>query len=180
MNPIQAVNTEYKGVIFKSKSEAIIARAMDLLDLCWTYEPEVLRCKDGYVPDFIVKGTMVNAVVEYKPAPVTQTYRDSLFERFERFHEFGLSTILIIGSPFDALRITMETIFPRARYRSDQVLIDSDKVLKECYEEKSWMPFGSMIEFRAAVFEAKKFRFELESGLLGHVAQIRAAGAGSE
>lgn len=37
----EAIPTEYKGIMFKSKSEAIVARGFDLAGLLWKYEPEV-------------------------------------------------------------------------------------------------------------------------------------------
>src|SRR3990170_3614102 len=85
------VQTEYRGVVFRSKSEAILARAFDLCGLSWVYEPPELTQGDLWRPDFWIVSTSTdrpgfkNLVVEYKPRQPTQAVFDRLYD--ERFPE---------------------------------------------------------------------------------------------
>lgn len=81
MNSMKPRPTEYLGIRFKSKTEAIFARCLDLKPRIWTYEPDWMRIDDRYVPDFVCpwiyndhfQGLMV---VELKPRGTTETYRE--------------------------------------------------------------------------------------------------------
>ena len=79
MKTLEATPTEYKGIRFRSKSEAIFARALDLTpDLLWEYEP--VETESGWKPDFRVDDyfgpdhTVLSSLVEYKPSRPTDTY----------------------------------------------------------------------------------------------------------
>lgn len=99
MNNHQATPTQYNGILYKSKSEAILARVFDLMQersegeivIKYEYEPEVLRLSDGYVPDFYVSyfftsvKSFFNHIVEYKPSGVTSAYKDKLAKRFDNY-----------------------------------------------------------------------------------------------
>ena len=81
----EPIPTEYKGVRFRSKSEAIFARAMDLAfpgDLFWEYEPKDFAI-DWWVPDFhVIHPYSGDCLIEYKPSEVTETYKENLGSRF--------------------------------------------------------------------------------------------------
>lgn len=69
---MKAVKTEYRGVVFDSKSEAIFARAMNLASCRWLYHPKPFN---GHpFPDYgakeIVLGDMVYSFVQYTPKPL--------------------------------------------------------------------------------------------------------------
>lgn len=87
--------TEYKGIVFRSKSEAICARAFDLCDCKVEYEPEYLGI-NNWIPDFKITRKNEISIVEYKPAPVTETYLKFLQQNFISLlikypkYEFGL------------------------------------------------------------------------------------------
>lgn len=110
--------TEYRGVKFRSKSEAIFARALDLGKWVWKYEPEDMRLENGWVPDFWivmtkpVNPTIVSVVVEYKPSHITQTYLQELTSRMIALSDrmiqtsFGLAT----GSPWDHVEARKFTV----------------------------------------------------------------------
>lgn len=92
----EAIPTQYAGVVFRSKSEALFARTLDLLGYAWFYEPDWLRCADGYVPDFLycpARGDREYAVfskmtvAEYKPQRPTDAY----FAQFRK-HELELTS----------------------------------------------------------------------------------------
>jgi len=75
---MKPIPTEYKQIVFRSKSEAIFAHAMTLSGAQWEYEPGNW---DGYTPDFAVflgvRGwpeIYLNVLVEYKPSIPTDTY----------------------------------------------------------------------------------------------------------
>ena len=76
---IQAIPTEYRGTRFRSKSEAIFAKAMDLAGFDkWEYEWEPNGGwvqGDRYVPDFslLLKPELL-VLIEYKPSRATDTY----------------------------------------------------------------------------------------------------------
>jgi len=74
--------TDYSGTRFRSKSEAIIARAMDLAEIEWIYEPDKF---DGYTPDFAVdlsvpgwSSLSLSYLIEYKPSRPTDAYMENI------------------------------------------------------------------------------------------------------
>ncbi len=50
----QAVQTEYKGIVFRSKLEAKTAQILDIFGMPWKYEPQGYKLSNGmwYKPDF--------------------------------------------------------------------------------------------------------------------------------
>lgn len=83
---LKPIPTEYKGTVFRSKSEAILARCFDLNRNDWIYEPGIGGINsDHMIPDhdwdFVVHyGQCVDYLVEYricieyKPRKPTETY----------------------------------------------------------------------------------------------------------
>lgn len=72
--------TEFRGVVFRSKSEACLAKYFHDHKFRWTYEPDAFEV-DNYLPDFWVSyeaasGRTVEFVVEYKPSEPTMTYME--------------------------------------------------------------------------------------------------------
>lgn len=94
---MKARPTEYRGIRFKSKSEARFALFLDDQKKHWWYEPPALKLSDGYVPDFLIADVWQgNArdcgkdwrhphleiqIVEYKPSNPTATYMEELESR---------------------------------------------------------------------------------------------------
>lgn len=113
MNISLARPTEYRGVVFRSKSEAIFARLLELNHYEWMYEPKDYFALDtGWTPDFWAfhciqqDGTplLQSVLIEYKPSDVTDTYKAELLERFLQFWPDGMRGIvpvLVCGTPFD-------------------------------------------------------------------------------
>jgi hypothetical protein len=62
---IKAIPTTYNGINFRSRLEAKWAAFFDNIDWPYEYEPIDL---DGYIPDFIIKGSRSQVLVEIKPA----------------------------------------------------------------------------------------------------------------
>lgn len=109
--PLEARPTEYAGIVFRSKSEAVLARALDLHPGCagnWVYEPEMFATSDGWKPDFyfrmVLSDSIWSGIVEYKPSPPTETYTARLKQYYEQLRQnkklgvfdFGL----LVGNPW--------------------------------------------------------------------------------
>lgn len=84
----EPIPTQYRGVRFRSKSEAIFARALELRGYdVWEYEPARYVVND-WTPDFFAVGQkrspqlVVSLIIEYKPAGVTDAYKERLAENF--------------------------------------------------------------------------------------------------
>lgn len=65
---IKAIETEYKGIKFKSKLEAHWAVFFDECGIVWEYEPEGFELDDGvrYLPDFLLHNVVTDI---YHPEP---------------------------------------------------------------------------------------------------------------
>ena len=97
--------TEYKGTVYKSKTEAIFARCLDLAGCAYKYEPAIFKANDGYVPDFVVFDRDMNLyIIELKPSEPTEVYRDKLANYF---HTLNLHVcekaipVLIVFNPWE-------------------------------------------------------------------------------
>ena len=62
---IKCIPTEYDGITFRSKTEALFAKWCDLCKLKWHYEPEGFEGKTKYLPDFYLPE--IKCFVEIKP-----------------------------------------------------------------------------------------------------------------
>lgn len=82
--------TEYKGVVYRSKSEAMYAASIHSRGHKWIYEPRFLDL-DGWRPDFAIPVHNGNEfgfeVIEYKPYRPTETYLTELAKRFFRLRK---------------------------------------------------------------------------------------------
>jgi hypothetical protein len=98
--------TEYAGVRFRSKSEAVFARCLDLAGHKWQYEPGLIA---GHQWDFLIdrkyshgrfhseKSRDRFVFIEYKPSEPTMAYVDSIIERMRRC---PVESLLVWGSPW--------------------------------------------------------------------------------
>lgn len=108
--------TEYKGTVFRSKSEAVIARALDVTSFVWEYEPERFRHHD-WTPDFWAvshrqaihyptqKRAVISLIIEYKPSEPTETYMTELSGRMMAIRTGVVGSedipLLVCGNPFN-------------------------------------------------------------------------------
>ena len=84
---IKAIDTSYKGFLFRSRLEARWAVFFDALGLDWEYESEGFELPDGtrYLPDFCVQTPQGNPIwYEIKPKHVQ---RDAKHEAFSKYLE---------------------------------------------------------------------------------------------
>lgn len=107
--------TEYRGIVFKSKSEAVFARCLDLSPLVddWIYEPKGF----AHAWDFGVQLTRYmyywdepwprdigwSALIEYKPTEPTMTYVNNLIEKVRdesQSPQFGWQSYIVWGNPW--------------------------------------------------------------------------------
>ena len=65
--PIKAIETRYKGYLFRSRLEARWAVFFDALGIKWEYEPEGVVLPDGtrYLPDFVAPTLQLEERVEF-------------------------------------------------------------------------------------------------------------------
>lgn len=105
-----AIETEYKGVIFRSKSEALLARSFDLNGFLWEYEPCMYgNEKNMWLPDFRlmikIRNYLYEFIVEYKPSIPTETYAKRLLRNYREYfinHDWTAPELMLIcGSFFD-------------------------------------------------------------------------------
>jgi hypothetical protein len=107
---IEAIPTEYAGVLFRSKLEATWARFFDVIGLEWEYEPCQMY---GWWPDFLIAGWWL---AEVKPLNVisTEAMHSPVYEKAIR----PFDTVLLGDGPGDALGLVVRRtkageIFPR-------------------------------------------------------------------
>jgi len=142
-----ARETEYKGVVFRSMSEAVVARSLDLYGDMWEYEPPEFRLSDGWAPDFLVSSNRKNHIalflIEYKPAKPTDTYKKELRKRFDclKLREGYPCPIILYGSPFDI------TVVRGAEYYG----------FTDIWKEVDWSGVFDKWD------EAKRYRFDLQA-----------------
>lgn len=62
MNEIRAIQTEYRGYLFRSRLEVRWAVFFDACGVDWEYEPEGYDLGNGlyYLPDFLLHGVTIN------------------------------------------------------------------------------------------------------------------------
>ena len=145
--------TDYRGIKFKSKSEAIMARSLDLEPtiLAWEYEPTPFKLDDGWIPDFwfiwkYKEPGVKSAFIEYKPSEPTNVYINELKIRYLKLDKKtpDLSNLLLIyGSPFDV--------------HLKRSIIEYDKVEKGL-QAREVVDFDFIIR---KWDEAKQYRFDL-------------------
>lgn len=120
MDEIKAIETEYNGVMFRSRLEARWALFFDLLSIEWMYEYEGYETSAGwYVPDFwlpdvYMRSQAKGCFVEIKPdnyEPDTHPALEYICEQlqvggmlikgFYPYDEFGGENLIQIGLGWD-------------------------------------------------------------------------------
>lgn len=102
----EARKTEYKGVVVRSKCEAIFAACLEIAGNRWEYEPST---DDGVSWDFYVEpsgGLASSVLVQYKPSPPSHTVWREWVES-ER-DDNKTPKVLVVGNPFNSEAIPVE------------------------------------------------------------------------
>jgi hypothetical protein len=110
---LKPIKTEYKGIIFDSKSEAVFARTLDLActdAYLWNYHPNGPHSKKIHPWDFYIRRPKKemsmhewngDLLIEYKPSMPTRTYVKNLTEKVRAW---PFRSILVWGNPWDGPR----------------------------------------------------------------------------
>ena len=114
MSEVRAIQTEYKGYLFRSRLEARWAVFFDACGVDWEYEPEGYDLGDGlyYLPDFLLHGVTVNHGYFKKNCDIYVEVKgrmnDADAEKINRFYaagypegdDWGVSqtAVLIVGN----------------------------------------------------------------------------------
>lgn len=165
MKTLQPVETEYSGVVFRSKTEAIFARCLDLANAPWTYEPLFMTCSGchdeprEYVPDFYVSWPRLwrpspedvlcsSGIIEVKPSRPTETWMKRALDDYRATTQWavkGMAPLYVYFNLWDD---------PEA------LLLSSDMSTMSKEEEN---PMTYLVEFLLEHWdEAKSYRFDLE------------------
>lgn len=115
---LKAIETSYKGYLFRSRLEARWAVFFDTLGFEWEYEPEGFELPDGqrYVPDFRMPTLMHSgaAWVEVKPVLADETWPS-----VKKAINFAVAAkavlILAVGMPDRTSRILIPAVDERDR-----------------------------------------------------------------
>lgn len=95
MNGLKAIQTEYKGYLFRSRLEARWAVFFDECGVRWEYEPEGYDLGDGihYLPDFRLHGVTVSHGYHRKNCTIYVEVKgemnDADAEKINRFYQAG-------------------------------------------------------------------------------------------
>ena len=126
---IKAIETEYKGYLFRSRLEARWAVFFDALGIEWEYEPEGFDC-DGiwYLPDFYLPG--LETWIEVKPK--TDHRPDNPVWEIN-----GERLVMLCGDPyFDPTQAYMQTTRGDGYIRYDG---NSEAASYEAYTEYDYL-----------------------------------------
>lgn len=91
---VKCIPTEYNGIKFRSKTEALFAKWCDLCNLRWLYEPEGFVGKKPYLPDFYLPE--IKCVVEIKPPMFmdeTEKMKEMITDKQFAGHTFIVATM---------------------------------------------------------------------------------------
>lgn len=111
----QAKPTEYRGVNFRSRSEARLAVCFDAAGWKWEYEPHwAAMSVKGWTPDFWLDAGNKNRnyLIEYKPTAITREYDVVLRHRFHSIGIEDFNCCLIMFDFFNNVRFQEKCLYP--------------------------------------------------------------------
>jgi len=186
------VKTEYKGIVFDSKSEAVFARCLDVAGHGWIYHPSphcdhewdflVFRkpsVRPGRKSKFLVGGVFYSnpltfhecepkpVLIEYKPSEPTMTYIQNLTEKMSRN---PIESVIVYGNPWAGIEQDYYydhcySVFPVFSAMCNWGW-GTFTPLADSGENRPISPIGFEREFQISVndaVEASKFRFDLKN-----------------
>ena len=156
METIKAKPTTYRGVRFRSKSEARMAVSLDLATAKYVYEPQ-LGNMDKWLPDFLVSFRMETAapfvcLMEYKPSLPTQEYikawEENARHALEQYPFFAVCALACISwyPEYNPIKVRIVT-----RQHADSIIVS----------DVAKMFFARMAPY---MMDAGNYRFDLEDG----------------
>ena len=130
---MNAIETTYNGVTFRSRLEARWAVLFDVIGWNWTYEPfDAL----GYIPDFLIKGERP-MLVEVKPAATILDLSVHVNRLKDALQDWNHDVLLLGASPLMPER-SPTVLFPAAGVLLENELewfVHKDFDRKAWYEE---------------------------------------------
>jgi len=172
MQKIKATPTSYSGQNFKSKSEAIFARWLDLCEVTWEYEP-LHYSFESYVPDFQVvyktKGKkLLQLLIEYKPCDPSPMY----LHKFNNYvcyldkvnHSMATIPLIVYGNLFESPVKLMDIAY-YSENLSKHIWGGED-----CFTNKGFLKLNNIYReppcsfeflYLSKIPEARKYRFDL-------------------
>lgn len=117
---MQPIKTEYDGIVFDSKSEAVFARTLHVVGLSFEYHS--MHC--GHEWDFLVTGIPKAILVEYKPKPPTDTYIKNLTEITRRD---PAESAIVWGNPWDGMLSSAQRHYSECCYVIYPIFLSGSK-----------------------------------------------------
>lgn len=121
---MKAIETEYNGILFRSRLEARWAILFDALSLNWVYEPEcyLLSNNQKYTPDFYIK--RFDLFIEIKPS---FDWLDNKYH-FDRYKLFEKKLLVLSGDyPNFDVNYLFHNIDEGIRYENNVVFCPNRK-----------------------------------------------------
>ena len=158
----EARPTEYRGVVYKSKTEAMFACLIDVNQkeknqrVRLRYEPEIYKTPGGYIPDFVLDQISepflcdFTTLIELKPSMPTQAYINYLDKQFKWIRNKDY---------FQAISFYAMYVFNPYDHIFQYILFDKEYIPTiEEFETPAW--------FKDYYFnEVLKYRFDLQSNI---------------
>jgi hypothetical protein len=103
MSELKAIQTEYKGYLFRSRLEARWAVFFDACGISWEYEPEGLILSDGtnYLPDFYLPGFHCFFEVKRKSIKGSDEEKKAIWKIENGSYTDSWAGIICFGDPMD-------------------------------------------------------------------------------
>lgn len=103
MSEFKAIDTEYKGYLFRSRLEARWAVFFDAIGLRWEYEPEGIVLSDGtqYLPDFFLPEFHCYFEVKRKSIKGTLEEKEAIRKISDGQNTDSWAGIICFGDPMD-------------------------------------------------------------------------------
>jgi hypothetical protein len=146
-----AIETEHKGIIFRSRLEARWAHFFDAVGWAWVYEP---FDANGYIPDFLLTGPLP-VLVEVKPAANEPELRQHTSRLAEALKGVWTRDTLIVGAAPHGI-ISSRTwngpclgLMWEGSWWPEQDIIASDDSPGDCWDAAVWMRCGPRVSLAA-------------------------------
>ena len=136
MNGIQAIETFYRGIMFRSRLEARWAKLFSELGIDWTYETEGYNVplKDGthvrYLPDFVLRGGSVR-----RPDPLYVEVKGNMKAedaiKIRAFSEIAVRRIFAFAALLIIFAVYHRISKAICRIRTSRIRFDSPTIIIE-------------------------------------------------
>ena len=170
---MKPIKTEYKGIVFDSKSEAVFARVLDLVGMfSWGYHPYHQSKCTGHDWDFSLCWTknkifhdvddFQNLLIEYKPKSPTRTYLSNLVDKMKKTPH---DSAIVWGNPWDGV--------PKGNISLDECSYVLYPIILQGYNACDEPDDPRLFSYRHTTYEylgireshvqeAKQYRFDLQ------------------